>query len=484
MWPLLLASTALASPAELYGFGARTMGRGNGGISLSGDAGSALLNPAALAGHEKSQVLVGYALVRFDFEEVPPLYWDTNRDGIIDDTDAPLELGSVDKGDGLMLGIRRPIGQRFGFGASLFIPQNRLLRLQTTDPQIPHYFMYQNRTQRYAMALGFGAEPVRSVKVGGGVRLLSRSVLDVAFTIDTVVSGDQPADAGVDDVVGLEARVHDLSFELKPSIVPVFGLQWEPGELIEPLEGLALGFVWRNEGGIPVDVNLDAQLNASAEDIGELEPVALAALGDVYINIYDHYMPMQFTTGASWSYEDVFHTYADVQFTRWSGMQLNATQLLNAELQATMADLGDLTIENGHDVSGVTFEDTWAVHLGTELFLPEFPSRISEGWKSANVRGGFGYEPSPLSGQTGQTALLDADRMIFGLGLGVSHRSIAPSIEGPVHWDLFFQYHTLARGTLARPAPEEPRAGYPVDDASIPIGGRFFTAGAQCSFDY
>ncbi|MCP4806990.1 MAG: hypothetical protein GY913_18015 [Proteobacteria bacterium] len=484
MLTVLLASTALASPAELYGFGARAMGRGNGGISLAGDAGSALLNPAALAGHEKSQVLVGYALVRFDFDDIPPLYWDTNQDGLIDDNDAPLQMGEYDKGDGLMLGIRRPIGARFGFGASLFIPQNRLLRLQTTDPQLPNYFMYRNRTQRYALALGFGAEPVRSLKVGGGVRLLSRSVLDVAFTIDSVVAGDQPSDAGVEDVVSLEARVHDLSFDLKPSAVPVFGLQWAPGELIDPLEGLALGFVWRNEGAIPVDVNLDAQLNASAEDIGELEPVSLAALGDVYISIYDHYMPMQFQMGASWSFESIFHTYADVSYTRWSAMQLNSTQLINAELQATMADLGDLTIENGHDVSGVQFEDTWNLHLGTELFLPEFPSRIAPGFKSFNVRGGFGYEPSPLSGQTGQTALLDADRMIFGIGLGLSHRSIAPSIEGPVHWDTFFQYHTLARGTLTRPEPDEPRAGYAVDGASIPIGGRFFTAGAQCSFDY
>jgi len=480
----LAASLAQASPAELYGFGGRAMGRAQGGVSLDGDAGAALLNPAQLVGHDKAQVLVGYALVRFDFDEIPPLYWDTNQDGLIDENDAPLTMGEYDKGDGLMLGLRRPIGKRFGVGGALFIPQSRLLRLQTVDPQLPNYFMYRNRTQRYALALGFAGEPVRSLQVGGGVRLLSRSVLDVTFTIDSVVRGGQPSDAGVDDVVALEARVHDLSFDLKPAAVPVFGLRWDAGELIEPLDGLALGFVWRNEGGIPVDVNLDAQLNASAEDVGELDPVSVTALGQVYINIFDHYMPMQFQFGGSYSVDDILHIYVDVHHTRWGAMQLNSTQLLDAELQATMADLGGLTIENGHDVSGIEWRNTWSLRTGTELFLPRFPLPGDLGWKAAHVRGGFGYEPTPLVAQTGSTALLDADRILFGLGIGVSHGAIKNTVEGPVSWDAFFQYHTLAKGTLQRPATGEGRAGYPVDGAQIPIGGHFFTTGLQCSFDY
>lgn len=486
MWLLAAGMTSVvhASPAELYGFGARAMGRAQGGVSLEGDAGSALLNPALLVGHDKAQVLVGYALVRFDFDEVPPVYWDTNQDGLIDDYDEPLQMGDYDKGDGVMIGIRRPLHEKVAIGGALFIPQSRLLRLQTVDPQLPNYFMYRNRTQRYAIALGFAAEPVRSLQVGGGVRLLSRSVLDVSFTLDTVVQGGQPTDAGVEDVVAVEARVHDLSFDLKPSAVPVFGLRWDAGELIEPLDGLALGFVWRNEGGIPVDVNLDAQLNTTAEDVGELDPVTLAALGQVYINIFDHYMPMQFQFGGSYSVDDILHLYVDAHHTRWGAMQLNSTQLLDAELQATMADLGGLTIDNGHDVSGISWRNTWSVRTGTELYLPKFPLPGDLGWKAAHVRGGFGYEPSPLVGQTGATALMDADRVMFGLGVGVSHGAIKNTVEGPVSWDAFFQYHTLAQGTLERRATEEPRAGYPVGGAPIPIGGSFFTTGLQCSFDY
>jgi long-subunit fatty acid transport protein len=480
---LLTLGSALASPAELYGFGAAAMGRSGGGVALDGDAGSALLNPAALAGHDRSQLLLGYTVVRFDFEDAPPVYWDTNRDGSIDEHDEPLDLGGYDHGDGLMLGLRRPIGERFGFGAAMFIPQQRLLRLQTTDPQLPNYFMYRNRTQRYALALGFGGQPVRSLYIGGGFRVLSRSVIDVTMTIDAVVDGSG-TEGGVEDVVALEARVHDMSFDLKPAVVPVLGLRWEVGEVVRPLEGLALGFTWRNEGGIPVDVNLDAQLNARAEDLGELDPVSMAALAEVYVSIYDHYMPMQFIGGGSWSFEDTFHVYLDAHYTRWSAMRLNSTELISSSLDATMADLSELEFENGHDVGEIQWRDTWSVRTGTELNLPvvELPGRL--GWIRPGFRGGFGYEPTPLVAQSGHTALLDADRMIFGVGASLAHGAIWDICEGPVRWDLFFQYHSLAQGTLARPETAEPRPGYAVDGQPVPIGGRFLATGLQWSFDY
>ena len=61
------------------------------------------------------------------------MYWDTNRDGLVDNTDAPLQIGGNDPGDGSMLGIRRAIGPRFGVGLSLFAPTGRVLRLHIAN---------------------------------------------------------------------------------------------------------------------------------------------------------------------------------------------------------------------------------------------------------------------------------------------------------------------------------------------------------------
>ncbi len=478
---ILALLAAWASPAELYGFGARAMGRAQGGVSLPGDAGSALLNPAALAGSSRSQVLLGYSLVRFDFKPFPSVYWDTNRDGLLDQQDAPLQIGGIDPGDGTMLGIRRAVGPRLGVGLSLFVPTGRLIRYQTIEPRVPTYFMYQNRTQRYAMAVGFGAKPLTSLYIGAGVRVLSRSYLNATFTVDAVVDGD--ADGGLGDVASGTADVHELTFELKPAAVPVAGLQWKPGELFPRLKGLALGATWRGEGGLPVEVGLDAQINAHATDVGDLEPLVMAAVAQAQVSVFDHYVPQQLQLGASYSREDVFSTYVDVHHTRWAAMQLNYSKLLDASLQTSLADTSQVDISAGL-TPVFEWRNTWSLRLGTEWYLPTRDLPRGAGWLRPTVRAGFGYEPSPLVGQRAETALMDSDRLIFGVGLGAEHGAVWGLVEGPVSWDSFLQIHSLAQGTLERPQTSEIRAGYPVDGENVEIGGRFYATGLQWSFEY
>jgi long-subunit fatty acid transport protein len=479
---ILVLLAAWASPAELYGFGARAMGRAQGGVSLPGDAGSALLNPAALAGSPRSQFFFGYSVVRFDFDPLPQVYWDTNRDGLLDGTDTPLNIGGIDPGDGSMLGVRRAFGPRFGVGLSLFAPTGRLLRLQTIEPRLPTYFMYQNRTQRYAMAVGFGAQPLTSLYIGAGVRLLSQSTLYASFTVDATVDGD-PDSAQVEDVVSATVDVHDMTFDLRPAAIPVAGLQWKLGELFPKLEGVALGFTWRGAGGVPVEVILDAQINGHTEDIGQLDPMVIAGVAEALVSVYDHYVPQQVQFGGSFSSNDVFHTYVDVHHTRWGAMQLNYSQLVSASLDAGLVDLSQMEVTGGL-TPRAQFRNTWAVRTGTELTLPPFDLPGGAGWLRPTFRGGFGYEPSPLVAQSADTALLDADRLIFGVGIGVEHGAVWGLLEGPIAWDGFFQYHSLASGSLERPATQELRAGYPVNGAAVPIGGRFYTGGMQWSIEY
>ena len=78
---LALLPVAQASPADLYGFGGRTIGRGGGGVALVADPDAALLNPSGLAGVQQPEVGAGFALVRMKFDKLPAVYWDTNQDG-------------------------------------------------------------------------------------------------------------------------------------------------------------------------------------------------------------------------------------------------------------------------------------------------------------------------------------------------------------------------------------------------------------------
>lgn len=480
-----LSGAAWASPAEAFGFGARAVGRGGAGVAMPGDAGSAMLNPASLADRTGSQAFFNYALVRYSFEEIPEVYWDTNRDGLINGDDAGLNVnGGYDPSDHFSVGIDRSFKDKVFLGFSILMPKDRLLRLHTIEPTLPNYMMYGNRYNRYGLAVALAGEPLRSLQLGAGVQLLSHSVLDVKLTIDATVSGSPSDGSSIDDLVSAELDIHDVDFDLISDAIPTAGLRWDVGELVPALDGLAVGASWRGHGELPVAVTLDGQVNTTAEDIGELDPITAVVLLDASALLMDHYMPTQIDAGVSYTFRGVVGVYGDVIHTRWAGMKLNVTTVQNTEIQATLVDLSDVALADGNGTEHVVWRNTTGFRAGADAQLPEmpFPERLSPA--HLNLRAGFGVDPSPLVQQGADTALLDADRLIFSGGLGLSHGPIFDLAEGPIVWDLFTQVHVLAQGELDRPPTAEPRAGYPVAGGNIPIGGRFFTAGLQWSMDY
>jgi len=149
-------------------------------------------------------------------------------------------------------------------------------------------------------------------------------------------------------------------------------------------------------------------------------------------------------------------------------------------MTAALADLENLEVKDGNLFS-VEFRDTWSVRGGLELTLPStrLPGKL--GQMRMHARAGGGYEQTPLLilSQTSKSALLDADRILVAAGLGAEHRSPLTLIEGPFRWDAFAQVQYLAPGQLNRAAPPTPVAGYTLDNAPLPIGGRIVAAGIQ-----
>ena len=483
---LLTGGLAFASPADHFGFGAVTVGRAGGGWALDGDSSAALGNPALLAGLESSELQLGFSVTRFSFSELPPIYWDTNQDGLINEADTPLDMnGGYDRADGTSIGVARRIGDRAVLGLSVFGPQDRLLRLYTIEPELPTYFMYRNRAHRYAMAMALAVAPTRDLELGAGVQVISRSVLKATLTVDAVVEGTPSQGGAVSDVATATVDVHSIYFDLIPKAIPVLGARWKVGERIPALDGLAVAGSWHGTGGIPVEFLLDAQVNARAQDVGELEPVSAAILAEAGIQIYDHYIPNQFQVGIAYSLDNGLSLFGDLIHTRWAALQLNVTRVLDSEVQATLADVSDLKLQDGNDVSGVMFRNTTSARAGLEYHREgvRLPQRFGPGQLTG--RFGVGFEPSPLLSQTAETALLDSDRLIFGAGVSLSHGPIwAPLGDGDMGWNLSVQSHRLIDGALTRRTPDGPTAGYAVDGAPLPIGGGFFTAGLSWSLDY
>ena len=421
---------------------------------------------------------------RESFAELPSLWWDTNRDGVVDERDTPLDVSSdVDDAAGFNLHVARQVGGKFGIGLSAYLPTTRLFRMATFEPALPNYFMYDNRTQRYALAAGVGGEVVKGVSIGASVDFVPRVTFGLAGTLDVSVTGDGSAQATDDLITEVVVDIHEMQLDVIPSFAPILGVQLEVGRWFEPLDGLVIGATYRGSVGLPIDIDLDVQANIALEDIGDLDPYVLAAIVDAGASIYDHYVPATAAVGLAWRTEETFTAYVDLRWTAWAPMSdnLNIMRVTRADITSPLVNIDDAIVDgNTHDV---LFKNTISAAGGTELKLPrwDFATR----WKYARVavRGGFAWVPTPLVAQDERSALLDTNRVAFSLGAGLEFWDPLALVDAPVRIDLFGQYHVLAQGFINRSA-DTPTAGYPIDADTLPFGGSIFVIGGQVGFDY
>lgn len=487
-----LTPAALASPVELYGFGVRRMGRGGGGIAIADGAEPVMDNPAALASLDRQQFIVGYIFGNSKFPDFPDLYWDTNRDGLINDNDTPLDWGpDYPSHHGALLAGALPMGRTVTLGLGLYLPTEHLIRLETFDPQLPTWFMYSNRLQRYELSVGLGVRPIAGVAFGAGILMIPKANYSLEGTLSAVVSGAGEGD-GVSDILSMSLDVHSMTLDIVPGILPIFGVHWDAGQAIPAIDGLTLGAAWQAEGGLPINVDMNLQANIQTEAMEDLDSIVLPMLIGLELGVYDHYVPERLTMGAAWSFkakdpvfkgDNLLTVSADVRRTAWDRMAVSVAQVVHSEVSGATVDLGEDPVVDGNPYS-IVLEPTWATRLGLDVRLPGFMAG-KMGKVFLRGRGGFGYEPTPLQAQGSGTALLDADRLIFSGGIGVEHDDpFRQENPGRIRWDAFAQYHMLASDALQRDYSGVPSAGFPVDGADIPLGGRLMAAGMQWSLDY
>ncbi len=469
---------------EIFGFGARKMGRAGGGVAVDDGAENVLLNPAALPGRLYPELSFGFLGAQMSFADLPPLTWDTNRDGLLNDNDAPLALeANYDPVQAVIIGATRPLGPTLGVGFGLLVPVQRILRLSTFEPALPTYFMYSNRVQSYELGLGAGWRPWGGLAIGAGVAMIPRARYSLDATLDLTVSGAEEGD-GAGDVVAMGLDVHHMQLDLIPGFSPHLALHWDAGKAVPALDGLVLGASWRGEAGLPVDVEIDLQINAGTEEVEDLDEIVLPLVMAIQLGVYDHYVPEQWVGGAAYTLAKTLTLSGEVRFTRWDRMQVSIAHVTGSTVKGAAVDFGEDPVADGNPAA-ITMQPTVAPRVGMDLRLPGIDGGTRFGDVRILARGGFGYEPTPLVSQTSASALLDADRVIFSVGLGLEHDDPFRKTEDRrVRLDGYFQYHLLASGELSRPEPQEPTPGYPVGGSPIPIGGHLLAAGLQWSLEY
>ncbi len=486
---LLLAGPALGSPVNTFGSGAGASSMGGGGIALPQDGGIVFSNPAGLVRLPgENGIMLGYGLVRSSFEPFPELWWDTNRDGRIDENDTPLDHQPTYKpGDGMHAALHRRIGRRFALGAALFWPKDRILELSTFEPELPNYFMYDSRLQRYGLAVGFGWEQIRGLSIGGGVRIIPQARYNITTTIDATVVGAEEGQEDVGELVtDITVDVHDMSLDLVTDFAPMISFHWQPGELIPFLSWLQLAGAWRGSTGLPVEVTGDVQANISIEEIGNLDEVVLPVLLLVELGVFDHYVPEQVTAGGAITPFPWASLYGELAWTRWSKMEINVTEVVYAHLDSPLFDIDDSNIHEGN-ITHFVWRNTLSPRFGGVIDLPRIELNNAARYLQIRLRGGGGIELTPLVSQSEYTAILDASRLVVAGGLQLEHRDPF-QIGDTARWSGWFQIQKLGRGEFQRQWLGQPTAGYPIEVqdglTSIPVGGQLWTAGAQLELDY
>ncbi len=478
-----MLTAAHAGPIDAYGFGGAAIGRGQGGLAVADGGMTVFRNPALLQELEWAEAAYGYGLNRSSFPAPPPLHWDTNRDGQLNEADNPLLLkADRPRADGSTISMARNVGDRMGVALNAFMPTDQFLRLRTTEPALPAWVMHGNRTQRLELAVGFGFELMDGFSIGAASEMVGKAKYRINGTIDIAAGAATDAEAEAEDLIEyVRVDVHEMTLDLVPRFVPMVGLYWDLGPTANGLNGARVAATWRGSSGVPVEADIDLQINGRLAEVGDLESVNLALVIPVELSIFDHFVPERWSVGAAYQPNNFVQVYADIHRTRWAAMRVNVAHLSEAAIRSQMFQVDEDRLDDANEYT-VEFRDTTSVHSGVEIGLPTWHSGPNQGPVEMTVRAGGAYIPSPLASQGSSTAFLDSDRFLIAGGVGFVHRDALDLVPGPIAWDGYVSQQRLAEGSLVPDG--EVRPGAPIDGRPIPVGGRMWSAGVQCSVSF
>ncbi|MCB9487621.1 MAG: outer membrane protein transport protein [Deltaproteobacteria bacterium] len=424
---LVFCCVRLASADALFTFGLdpKSQAAGNASVASAPDLGAPYVNPATMSLLRRPLAGFGY------FYSGDRLTTTNAPDAALDDTRG-LALGAL-----IPIPFRHALADRVAFGVSFFFPNGAVLNLKVPYPDQPQYLLFQNAGRSLAVVAGLSIRPLDGVAIGGGAQYYDNTNGRIDATVDP--------NGQVDAVVGEE---------LTTTFSPIGGLLLSPAEWFDGAPDLRLALVFRDEFSTTYEI-----------------PVS-SYIGDIPLNVSikatSLYTPRHWTGGLSY-HRPRWHAEVDALYLEWSeypdpNLQLHA----------------DFTIP----VLPVTFQDS-------RTYDPDFHDTISlraggewiatgdDRW-DLRVRGGYGFEPSPIPAQTGATNYLDSDRHVGALGGGIGWRDTDGRASS---LDLAFQYHhvvprTFHKGTNVDAA----NPGYP----EIGVKGGIWASGVaySTSFDF
>jgi long-chain fatty acid transport protein len=206
----LASRGALASPEDLFGYGARTNAMGATGTAHATDGEAAWHNPALASRIRKSALTIGWQ----DAVYALPVDAEAARGALV--------------GAGIPIPFGGALHDRVGLTLGFYTPSDVVVRGRVLYPEKPQYPLLVDRAQSVTIRAGIGVDVGWGLRAGAGIAALA----ELSGKVVAAASGTE-----VDD-------------RLVATYAPAFGLSWEKGEY-------RIGAVFRGRLDARFDVTVD-----------------------------------------------------------------------------------------------------------------------------------------------------------------------------------------------------------------------------------
>jgi long-chain fatty acid transport protein len=423
---LACCASARANPIDAFGWGSRATAMGGAATADSEDSSANYYNPGGLVRGHDLRIDIGYRYAQ-------PLLRMNKRD-----------VG-VDASRGFFIGLVAPgrIGPfRFAFGASLWLPDQRLTRVRSLPFGQPRFVLFDNRPQRLYLAANLAIQIVPGLYVGAGLTFMSRTAGSLFLQGDVAVSDP--------DASSLVSRIN---VDLVAVRYPQAGILWDATRY------LSLGVSYRHSFGLQLDQAF--RIDGNIGNPG-LPPVVQNGYFAAHVVSIDLFQPWQLTAGAALHVKRTLLITTDVTFARWSEFPVPASTLTLGIDVGMFNNKVMLPTPRSYPQPG--FHDILIPRVGVEWRAHE--------WRelALDLRGGYSYEPTPVPEQTGESNFADSDKHTFSLGAGLELSRITSILPRPLAIDVHAALTYLPPRVNRKIDPLDPVGDFVADGTIINIG--------------
>ena len=349
---------AWALSFHTFGFGPKAIGMGNAFVSIADDFSATWYNPAGMT--QKKNVEFG-----FGYQYVRPFVKVNGQSFRIQDSH------SLATGISLPIPFSAWLDDRVFFGFALYMPWNLIFGVKVPLPEEPQYLLLENEPRDITVVPALAVEIHPALSIGGCVILSD----DTFGSFEATLTPENEA-------------VLDVNQGLPTTFSPSIGIHLRPGEIWPALEGLRMGFVWRDDfkiqykftpligiGYLPLIINFEA------------------------VNLYQ---PHRFILGMSYELTPRLLFALDLSYSLWSEMP-------DPNLKTSFNFVFPIFPVTFASTVGFppNFRDTLAPYMGVQYQIKE------SDFMDIFLRFGYSFEPSPVPPQTGVTNYMDSDKHIF-----------------------------------------------------------------------